>query len=306
VLRVPDREFERSDLGVDGFDLEHRRMVLGRRHELDVHADTLTTEDEIGETRVPELGKTSLLPEVEGDIANIRLNLAESELDLVFGLVVDNTVRRESEVVPGRHGDDIGEQVLAREGEVLDDEVESIVGVLDAGDGDVTDLADDGRQDNLADVVPKMGFELQRAFAVEEEVLRETSPVLAESFVQGIFAHLLEPVTNGLKTGSDIHLLQGPEEAHTWKRCQSGPYICHRRNDGRFRGSRDLRCCTGSRTYPGWRRTLRAYWLTCLNQFLSSSSLFASSYNASTASLIWSMLLPLANRSRSVLNSRVA
>jgi len=109
VLRIPDRELERSYLGVNGFDLEHRRVVLGRRYECNGDGDTLTTENEVGETRVFELRKTSLLPEVEGNVTNIRLNLAESEFDLVFGVVGNDAVRRESEVVPRGHGDDIGE-----------------------------------------------------------------------------------------------------------------------------------------------------------------------------------------------------
>jgi hypothetical protein len=90
---VPDGELEQSDLGVDGFNLEHRGGVFGGRRQLDGHGNTLTTEDEIGQARVPELGKTGLLPEVEGDVAKIWLNLAESELDLVFGIVADNAVR---------------------------------------------------------------------------------------------------------------------------------------------------------------------------------------------------------------------
>ena len=200
VLRAPDRELERSDLGANRFNLEHRCMVLGRGHELDVHGDTFTAEDEICKARVPEFREAGLFPEVEGDIAKVRLDLAERELDLVFSLVVDDTVGRESEIVPGRYGDDVREQVLAREGEVLDDEVEGIVGVLNTRDGDVTDLADDGRQNNLANVVPKIGFELQRAFAVEEEVSCEASPVLTESLVQRVFTHLLKPVANGLGT----------------------------------------------------------------------------------------------------------
>ena len=218
VLRVSDREFEGGDLGVDRFNLEHRSMVLGRRYELDRHVDTLTTEDEVGEARVTEPRKTSLLPEVEGDVVKIRLDLAEAELDLMFGLVVDNTVRREFEVVLGGHGYDVGEQVLAREGEVFDDEVESIVGVLDTGNWDVADLTDDGRQNDLTDVVPKMGFELQRSFVIEEEVLCEASPVFPESFVQRVFAHLLEPVTNSLKPNISRTPFTANRSRHTRKR----------------------------------------------------------------------------------------
>ena len=218
MLRVPDGELERSDLGVDGFNLEYRRRVLRRRHKLDRHVDALTTENEVGEAGVPELGKTSLLPEVEGNVAKVRLNLAETELNLVVGLVVDNTVRREFEIVPGSHSDDIGEQVLAREGEVFDNEVEGVVGVLNAGDGDVTDLTDDGRQNDLTDVIPQMWFELQRAFAVEEQVLCEASPVLPKPFVQRVFTHLLEPVTNGLKAKVRFTAFAARKGGHTWKR----------------------------------------------------------------------------------------
>ena len=38
------------------------------------------------------------------------------------------------------HGDDVGEDVAALEREVLNDEVELIVGVFDARDGDVANL----------------------------------------------------------------------------------------------------------------------------------------------------------------------
>lgn len=124
VLRISDRELERGDLGVHGLDLEHRGVVLRRGHDLDLHVNTFTAKDEICEAGVLEPGKTCLLSEVEGDVANIRLNLAENEFDFVFGIVVDSVVGREFEVVPGRYLDDIGEQVLAREREVLDDEVE--------------------------------------------------------------------------------------------------------------------------------------------------------------------------------------
>lgn len=40
----------------------------------------------------------------------------------------------------GLDGNDVREQVAALESEVLNDEVERVIGVLDAGDGNVSDL----------------------------------------------------------------------------------------------------------------------------------------------------------------------
>jgi hypothetical protein len=40
------------------------------------------------------------------------------------------------------------------------------------------------RQNNLSDVVPELGFELEAALAVEEEVFGEPGPILTKSFVK--------------------------------------------------------------------------------------------------------------------------
>ena len=92
----------------------------------------------------------------------------------------------------GLERDDVGQEVGALEDEVLDDEVDLLVGVLDAGDGDVADLLDERGKDLLADVVPELGLELERAVVVKEDVLGEPLPVLAKADVDGVGAHRLE------------------------------------------------------------------------------------------------------------------
>jgi hypothetical protein len=84
----------------------------------------------------------------------------------------------------GLDGDDVREQVAALEGEVLDDEIERVVGVLDARDGDISDLLNESRHNDAADVVPEFGLELERTLRVEEKVLSESSPVVAEALVE--------------------------------------------------------------------------------------------------------------------------
>ena len=104
------------------------------------YGETLATEEHVCETLVGELGEAGLLAEVERDVAHVRLDLAERERELVVRLVADGAVRRELDKVVRVHGDDVREDVAALEREVLDDEVELVIGVLDARDGDVANL----------------------------------------------------------------------------------------------------------------------------------------------------------------------
>lgn len=95
-------------------------------------------------------------------------------------------------------GDEVREKVASAECQVLDDEIKRIVGVLDTRDGNVSNLHDvlarrgtylaigtyainDRRQDDLADVHPKLRLELEAALVVEEQVFRETCPIVAKA-----------------------------------------------------------------------------------------------------------------------------
>ena len=104
------------------------------------YSETLSAENNIREPRVAELRDTGLLAEVESDIAHVRLHLAERESEFVVVLVLDRRIWRELDEVVGLERDDVREQVAAREREVLDDEVERVVRVLDARNGDVANL----------------------------------------------------------------------------------------------------------------------------------------------------------------------
>lgn len=72
--------------------------------------------------------------------------------------LTDTLVRRELEVVVGLELDDVGEKVGSLEDEVLDDEVDLLVGVLDSRDGDVSDLVDDRGENLVLQVFPEVGL----------------------------------------------------------------------------------------------------------------------------------------------------
>jgi hypothetical protein len=136
--------------------MEHAALVLGRRT-LDMHLGTqpLPAEQHVRKSRVLELGHTSLLIEVKRNVAHVRLDVSKREREVVVLLVADGTVGRKLDIVVRLDLDDVREEVLALEREVLDDEIELVVGVLDARDGDVANLLDDRGEDNAADVLPK-------------------------------------------------------------------------------------------------------------------------------------------------------
>lgn len=53
---------------------------------------------------------------------------------------VDIVVRAESQIVVRFYRDNIGEQIFPRKGQIFDYQVQTVVGVLDAGDRNVSDL----------------------------------------------------------------------------------------------------------------------------------------------------------------------
>lgn len=99
-------------------------------------------------------------------------------------LILDRIVRRELGEVVRLKLDNVGEEVAALQGEVLNDEVQRIVTVLDTGNRDVADLLDEGGEDDFTDVTPELGLEFERTFAVEEEVACEAGPVFTKLFVK--------------------------------------------------------------------------------------------------------------------------
>jgi len=55
-------------------------------------------------------------------------------------VVGDGVIRRKLDIIVRLQLEDVGEEVTALQGEVLDDEVEGVVAVFDVRNGDVADL----------------------------------------------------------------------------------------------------------------------------------------------------------------------
>lgn len=94
MLRLANGELERVDLDLDVNDLE--RVVLATsRLDVDLSRHTLASEEDVGDSRVGDLGETGLLLDVEGDIAEVGLGLGGGDPERVARLVLDLVVRRD-------------------------------------------------------------------------------------------------------------------------------------------------------------------------------------------------------------------
>lgn len=95
--------------------------------------------------------------------------------------LVELVVWRELKRVVALEADNVGEEVGARKDKVLDNEINVRVRELGSGNGDVTNLLDEGGQENVSDVVPQVRLEGKVTLGVEEEVLGESLDVVTES-----------------------------------------------------------------------------------------------------------------------------
>lgn len=184
VLGVSDREGQGVDGGVDRVDSDQRIPSPLDRLELDVDRHTLAGKDNIGDTVVLKLRPSSLSSERESDISDIGLDLRHAHSELVVMSVhrlVELVVWRELERVVALDTDNVGEEVGSGKNEVLDDEINVGVGELGSGDGNVTNLPDEGREENVSDVVPQVRLEGEVTLRVEEQVLGESLYVITQS-----------------------------------------------------------------------------------------------------------------------------
>lgn len=191
MLGVSDGELESVNADVNEVGLEDSVPSVLDRLKLDVNRDTLSSKNNIGQTVIRKLGPSALTPKGKGNISNVGLDLTETQSELVVLVVhglVQLGIRAESERVERLNVDNVGEEVRTRKDQVFDDQVDTVVGVLSAGDGNVVDLLEEHRQQNLSNIVPKLGLEGKVTLVVEEQVLAESLDVVTKTDVERILA----------------------------------------------------------------------------------------------------------------------
>ena len=93
---------------------EHGVTPVLDRLELDIDADTLTGDHDVGDTVIGQLGPSGFAAESEVDVSDVCLDLAHAQAETVVVCVhgsVDTGVWRELKPVVGLKLDHVGEQV---------------------------------------------------------------------------------------------------------------------------------------------------------------------------------------------------
>lgn len=140
-----------------------------------------------------------------------------------------------------------------------------------------THLIDDARQDNLADIHPKVGLELEASFAVEEKIPREARPVFAEPLVERIFAESTEPLHRCVEKVVEVALVLLVVEAAPVLAERVGLVVALRLQNEAGVQQNLSRAHVSVRTMKYNKMlTLRVYVSTSENHCLSSASSWAS------------------------------
>lgn len=98
----------------------------------------------------------------------------------------------------------LGEEVASGKGEILEDKVKRVVGILHARDGDVSHFVDDSGEDDLPDICPKLRLKFEAALGVEEKILCEACPVLPEASIEWVVAHGGEEGAGGVEEAVEV------------------------------------------------------------------------------------------------------
>ncbi len=106
----------------------------------------------------------------ESNVTHVGLHLFEHNGDAVTVVISDGGVRGKLHKVMRLKLDNVREQVASLQRKIFDDKVKRIVGIFDARNWNVSNLLDKRRYNNFANVGPEFSFELERSFAIKEQI----------------------------------------------------------------------------------------------------------------------------------------
>jgi len=157
---------------------------------LNLEAEAGATHEDVHNTLVGDGWEALLALDVVGNIPEIHLYTRDREHDLVLVLARDGLASPAPVVVRAKL-QRVGSKVITLDDEVLNDGVDHGVAVFDTRDGDVTDVLEDGREDDVAQVLEKVGLEHSLAVLILTKVKEELVDRLSELLVLRVSVELL-------------------------------------------------------------------------------------------------------------------
>lgn len=184
-------DVEVLDIDVDVVNLEEVLAVLGvgGRH-LDLEAETSSTEEDVHQTFIADGWESLLLADVVADIAEIHLNTAHGQHNRVL-VAVGNVLASPAPVVVAGKLEHIGSEVVTLNHKVLNHRINHGVSVLDARYGNIADVLEDGRKDDVSQVLDEVRLEGRLPILVITEVIEQPLAGIGKAPVVGVLVELV-------------------------------------------------------------------------------------------------------------------
>lgn len=213
VVGLLELDLEVLDINIHLGDLEEVRTVVLRVSRLgrDLEAETLSTQEDVGNTLVLD-GREALLPvDIVADVTEVHLDARHRDHDLVLVLVRDLLAAPAPVVVAGKL-ENVGGEVVALNDKVLDDSIHLRIAVLDARDRDVPDVLEETGEDDLGNILKEAGLESSVAAVVLAKIVEQLVEGVGESRVLGISVELVAQELELLKDTVRVRLVTVTEE----------------------------------------------------------------------------------------------
>ena len=105
---------------------------------------------------------------IESDVPHVSLDLFQSDRNSVSVIIGDGVIWGKLEEVVRLALNNAREEIAALQSEILNDEIKRFVRVLDAGNGNISNLLDQSGKNDFTNVFPEFGLEFERTLAIEE------------------------------------------------------------------------------------------------------------------------------------------
>ena len=156
----------------------------------ELEAEAFASQDDVHDTLVGDGWEALLLLDVVSNVTEIHLDAGGGDHEAVVVLALDRLASHAPIVVTANFHS-IGKEVVTLDDEILDDDIDHGVRSLNARDGDVAGILEDVGDNDLSQILDKMGLECRRAVLilaqVEEQLLGSTS----ESLVLRVLVELV-------------------------------------------------------------------------------------------------------------------
>ena len=191
MLRLLELDVHVLHVDGDVVDLEEVALIiLVGSLESSLEAKATAAKEDIHDTLVCDGREALLLLDVVAHILQVHLDAGDSQHDLVLVLILDR-LASPTEMVVAAELENVRRQVVTLNDQILNDSINHGIGILDARDGNVADILEEGWENDVAEVFDEVRLEFRLAVLVVTQVIEELIHCVGESAILRILVELV-------------------------------------------------------------------------------------------------------------------